>query len=94
MDRAGAIEQSIGKRGLPVIDMRDDAKVSGQLDRHKAQHYAGVHRVGQLSAASALLLLIIVLVLVMVLAGFPRLLRAKGAPLIKAWGNAPGFRSA
>jgi hypothetical protein len=55
VDRAGPVEQSIGKRGLAVIDMRDDAKVSGQLDRHKAQHYAGVRRVGQLSAASALL---------------------------------------
>jgi hypothetical protein len=43
-----------------------------------------------MSAASALLPL--VLVIVIVLAGFPRLLRAKGALLIKAWGNAPGFR--
>jgi hypothetical protein len=30
-----------------VIDMRDDAEISGQLDRHKAQHYAGVAGVGQ-----------------------------------------------
>jgi hypothetical protein len=47
VDRAGAIEQSIGERGLAVIDMRDDAKISGQLDRHKAQHYAGAAAVGQ-----------------------------------------------
>jgi hypothetical protein len=31
-----------------MIDMRDDAEVSGQLDRHKAVHYAGARRVGQL----------------------------------------------
>jgi hypothetical protein len=30
-----------------VIDMRDDAKISGQLNRHKAQHYAGAAGVGQ-----------------------------------------------
>jgi hypothetical protein len=47
MDRARPVEQSIGERGLAMIDMRDDAEVSGQLDRHKARHYAGVHRVGQ-----------------------------------------------
>src|SRR5205085_3088986 len=47
VDRAGAIEQSIGERGLAVIDMRDDAEVSGQLDRHKALHYAGAAGVGQ-----------------------------------------------
>src|SRR5436189_2155042 len=47
VDRAGAVEQSIGKRGLAVIDMRDDAEISGQLDRHKALHYAGTASVGQ-----------------------------------------------
>jgi hypothetical protein len=30
-----------------VIDMRDDAEISGQLDRHKALHYAGASSVGQ-----------------------------------------------
>jgi hypothetical protein len=47
VNRAGPIEQSIGERRLPVIDMRDDAKIPGQLDRHKAQHYAGVPVMGQ-----------------------------------------------
>jgi hypothetical protein len=47
LDRPGAIEQSIREGGLPVIDMRDDAKIPGQLDRHKAQHYAGARMVGQ-----------------------------------------------
>jgi hypothetical protein len=30
-----------------MIDMRDDAEVSGQLNRHKAVHYAGALLVGQ-----------------------------------------------
>ena len=47
VDRAGAVEQSIRKRRLAVIDMRDDAEIPGQLDRHKAQHYAGASSVGQ-----------------------------------------------
>jgi hypothetical protein len=47
MNRTGAVEQSIRKRGLSVIDMRDDAEISGQLDRHKALHYAGAASVGQ-----------------------------------------------
>src|SRR5664279_3780880 len=47
VNRARAVEQSIGQRGLAVIDMRDDAKISGQLDRHKALHYAGASSVGQ-----------------------------------------------
>jgi len=47
MDRARRLEQSIGERGLPVIDMRDDAKISSQLDRHKAVHYAEAPSVGQ-----------------------------------------------
>ena len=48
VDRAGAVEQSIRERGLAVIDMRDDAEIPGQLDRHKAPHYAGASSVGQL----------------------------------------------
>jgi hypothetical protein len=47
MDRSRALEQSIRERRLPVIDMRDDAEVSGHLDRHKAVHYAGALVVGQ-----------------------------------------------
>jgi hypothetical protein len=47
MDRPRRLEQSIRERCLPVIDMRDDAKISSQLDRHKAVHYAGVPVVGQ-----------------------------------------------
>ena len=47
VNRAGAFEQSIGQRGLAVIDMRDDAEIPGQLDRHKALHYAGASSVGQ-----------------------------------------------
>ena len=44
---AGAVEQSIRERCLAVIDMRDDAEIPGQLDRHKALHYAGASSVGQ-----------------------------------------------
>src|SRR5438105_9161812 len=44
---ARCLEQSIGERRLPMIDMRDDAEVSGQLDRHKAVHYASVRMMGQ-----------------------------------------------
>src|SRR2546430_7900315 len=47
VDRAGALEQSIRERRFPVIDMRDDAEIPGQLDRHKALHYAGASSVGQ-----------------------------------------------
>src|SRR5438105_14709768 len=47
VNRARCLEQSIGERRLPMIDMRDDAEVSGQLDRHKAVHYAGVRMMGQ-----------------------------------------------
>jgi hypothetical protein len=68
MNRARSVEQSIGERGLAVIDMRDDAEISGQLDRHKAQHYAGVRRVGQLSAAFALLsFLLVILIMILIL---------------------------
>ena len=41
LDRAGALEQTIGKRGLAVIDVRDDAEIARQLDGHEALHYAG-----------------------------------------------------
>ena len=41
LDRAGALEQTIRKRGLAVIDMRDDAEVARELDGHEAMHYAG-----------------------------------------------------
>ncbi len=34
---ARALEQTIRQCGLAVIDMRDDAKVAGQLDRHEAE---------------------------------------------------------
>ena len=47
VDCARPIEQSIRERCLPVIDMRDDAEIPGQLDRHKALHYAGASSVGQ-----------------------------------------------
>ena len=33
---ARALEQTIRQCGLAVIDVRDDAKVAGQLDRHEA----------------------------------------------------------
>ena len=36
VDRAGAFEQTIRQGGLAVIDVRDDAKIAGQLDRHEA----------------------------------------------------------
>jgi hypothetical protein len=36
-----------------VIDMRDDAEIPGQLDRHKALHYAGASSVGQSSGMMA-----------------------------------------
>jgi hypothetical protein len=44
-----------------MIDMRDDAKIPGMLDRHKAQHYAGAAGVGQSSAATALLVIVLVI---------------------------------
>ena len=34
LDRAGALEQPIRQRRLAVIDVRDDAKIARQLDRH------------------------------------------------------------
>src|SRR4051794_2505629 len=52
VDRARAFEQPIRECCLPVIDMRDDAEISGQLDRHKAVHYAGAGRVGQSERSS------------------------------------------
>src|SRR5688572_2265980 len=52
LDCPGAIEQSIRKRRLSVIDMRDDAEIAGQIDRHKALHYASVSSVGQSEWAS------------------------------------------
>ena len=36
VNRAGAFEQTIRQCGLAVIDVRDDAEVAGQLDRHEA----------------------------------------------------------
>ena len=36
VNRARALEQTIRQRGLAVIDVRDDAKIAGQLDRHEA----------------------------------------------------------
>jgi hypothetical protein len=47
VDGASTIEQSIRQSGLAVIDMRDDAEVTSELDRHKALHYAGAHCAGQ-----------------------------------------------
>ena len=47
MDRACAIEQTIGKRRLPVIDVRDDAEIARKLDGHEGLHYAGVLWAGQ-----------------------------------------------
>ena len=47
VDRAGALEQSIRQGGLAVIDVRDDAKIAGELDRHEAPHYAGACKAGQ-----------------------------------------------
>jgi len=34
VDRARALEQSIGQSRLAVIDVRDDAKIPRQLNRH------------------------------------------------------------
>jgi hypothetical protein len=47
LDRAGAFEQTVGQSRLPMIDMRDDAEVAGQLDRHEGEQYAGAPRGGQ-----------------------------------------------
>ncbi len=47
VDRAGALEQSIRQGCFAMIDMRDDAEIAGQLDRHEGAHYAGVPRDGQ-----------------------------------------------
>ena len=62
MDSARPIEQSIRQRCFAVIDMRDDAEIPGQLDRHKALHYAGGATVGQ---SGLLMLLIMFLLLIM-----------------------------
>ena len=35
-----------------MIDVRDDAEVAGQLDRHGGEHYAGVPKDGQLNRAA------------------------------------------
>ena len=53
VDRARALEQSIRQRRLAVIDMRDDAEIAGQLDRHEAAHYAGAAKEGQSSLSVA-----------------------------------------
>jgi len=37
VDRTGALEQAIRQRGLAMIDVRDDAEIAGQLDRHGGQ---------------------------------------------------------
>ena len=42
-----ALEQSIGKGGLTVVDVRDDAEVARVFDSHEARHYAGVPLWGQ-----------------------------------------------
>src|SRR5206468_12027871 len=49
MNRAGTLEQTIRQSRFAVIDVRDDAEVAGQLDRHEGAHYAGVRRDGQLN---------------------------------------------
>jgi hypothetical protein len=36
-----------------VIDVRDNAKIAGQLDRHEGAHYAGARKDGQLTGAPA-----------------------------------------
>ena len=33
-DRLGSFKQSIGKSGLPMIDVGDDGKIPGQFDGH------------------------------------------------------------
>ena len=47
MDGAGALEQPIRQGGLAMIDVRDDAEIAGQLDRHRERHYAGAPGHGQ-----------------------------------------------
>ena len=42
LDGTGALEQTIRQSGFAVIDVRDDAEIAGQLDRHEGAHYAGV----------------------------------------------------
>ena len=64
MDSARPIEQSIRQRRFAVIDMRDDAEIPGQLDRHKALHYAGGVTVGQ---SELLLLLLVIMILILLL---------------------------
>ena len=52
VNRAGALEQTIRQSGFAMIDVRDDAEVAGQLDRHGAEHYAGAPKDGQLNRAA------------------------------------------
>src|SRR5262245_27651982 len=51
VNRAGALEQAIRQSCFAMIDVRDNAEVAGQLDRHEAEHYAGVPKDGQLNRA-------------------------------------------
>ena len=49
MNRTGAFEQTIRQGRLAVIDVRDDAEVTSQLDRHEGEKYAGAPGGGQLN---------------------------------------------
>src|SRR6478752_8782186 len=44
-----ALKQTIRQSRLAMIDMRDDAEISGELDRHGGPHYAGAAWYGQRS---------------------------------------------
>jgi hypothetical protein len=52
VNRPGALEQAIRQSRFAMIDMRDDAEITGQLDRHGGLHYAGVPKDGQLNRAA------------------------------------------
>jgi hypothetical protein len=48
---ASALKQPIGQSRLPMIDVRDNAKIARSLDSHEESHYAGALRAGQFVAA-------------------------------------------
>ena len=49
MDRARALKQPVRQCRFAVIDVRDDAEVARELNRHEKRHYASAPLSGQLA---------------------------------------------
>jgi hypothetical protein len=41
LDGAGGFKEAVGKGGLAMVDVRDDAKVAGVLDGHEGAEISG-----------------------------------------------------